>query len=121
VRAARRVEPNSRLGGAFAYLLKHWQALTRFRHLPGAPLDNNLAEQALELIVRYRNNPLFYRDEHGAYVGDVLISLIETCRLNGVNPIDYLSALLHHRSAVFAAPAAWLPWTYQPINRRLHR
>ena len=107
------VEPNSRLGGAFAYLLKHWVALTRFLHLPGAPLDNNLAEQALKLIVRYRNNSLFYRNEHGAYVGDVLISLIETCRLNGVNPIDYLSALLHHRSALFADPAAWLPWTYQ--------
>jgi len=63
--------------------------------------------------VRYRNNSLFYRNEHGAYVGDVLTSLIETCRLNGINPIDCLSALLHHRSAVFAAPAAWLPWTYQ--------
>jgi transposase len=107
------VEPNSRLGGAFAYLLKHWVGLTRFLHVPGAPLDNNLAEQALKLIVRYRNNSLFYRNEHGAYVGDVLISLIETCRLNGVNPVDYLSTLLHHRSAVFADPAAWLPWNYQ--------
>jgi transposase len=108
-----RVEPNSRLGGAFAYLLNHWSALTRFLQLPGAALDNNLAEQALKAIVRYRNNSLFYRNAHGAYVGDVLISLIQTCRLNAINPFDYLSTLLHHRSAVFADPGAWLPWTYQ--------
>ena len=79
----RLVEPNSRLGGAFDYLLKRWKALTRFLHIPGAPLDNNTAERALKIILRYRKNSLFYKNEHGAYVGDVLTSLIETCRLNG--------------------------------------
>jgi hypothetical protein len=107
------VEPNSRLGGAFDYLLKRWEALTRFLHLPGAPLDNNAAERALKMILRYRKNSLFYANEHGAYVGDVLTSLIETCRLAGANPLDYLGALMHHRSAVFADPAAWLPWNYR--------
>ncbi len=111
--ADKRVEPNSRLGQAFKYLLKRWTALTGFLRIPGAPLDNNPAEQALKLIVRYRNNSLFYKNLHGAYVGDVLSSLIETCRLNAVNPIDYLSALLHNRSAVFANPAHWLPWNYR--------
>ena len=43
----------------------------------------------------------------------MLSSLIEICRLNGINPIDYLSALLHNRSAVVADLAAWLPWTFQ--------
>jgi hypothetical protein len=110
---ARLVEPNSRLGGAFDYLLKRWKALTRFLHIPGAPLDNNTAERALKIILRYRNNSLFYKNAHGAYVGDVLTSLIETCRLNGINPLDYLRALLENRSAVFADPAAWLPWNYR--------
>ncbi len=110
---AKQVEPNSRLGQAFNYMLKRWAALTGFLRLPGAPLDNNPAEQALKPSVRYRNNSLFYKNPHGAYVGDVLSSLIETCRLNGRNPIDYLSALLHNRSAVVADPAAWLPWTFQ--------
>jgi hypothetical protein len=108
----KQVEPNSRLGGAFDYLLKRWEALTRFLHIPGAPLDNNAAERALKMILRYRKNSLFYANEHGAYVGDVLTSLIETCRLAGANPLDYLSALMHNRSAVFADPAAWLPWNY---------
>ena len=43
----------------------------------------------------------------------VLTSLIETCRLAGINPLDYLSALMENRSAVFADPAAWLPWNYR--------
>jgi transposase len=109
----KQVEPNSRLGQAYNYMLKHWEPLTGFLRIPGAPLDNNLAEQALKLSVRYRNNSLFYKNQHGACVGDVLSSLIETCRLNAVNPIDYLSALLNNRSAVFANPADWLPWTFQ--------
>jgi hypothetical protein len=109
----RLVEPNSRLGGAFDYLLKRWAALTRFLHIPGAPLDNNAAERALKMILRLRKNSLFYKNAHGAYVGDVLTSLIETCRLNGVNPLDYLRALMENRSAVFADPADWLPWNYR--------
>jgi hypothetical protein len=107
------VEPNSRLGGAFDYLLKRWTSLTRFLTVPGAPLDNNAAERALKMILRYRKNSLFYKNEHGAYVGDTLTSLIETCRLAGANPLDYLSALMENRSAVFADPTAWLPWNYR--------
>ncbi len=109
----KRVEPNSRLGGAFDYLLKHWASLTRFLTVPGAPLDNNTAERALKMILRYRKNSLFYKNEHGAYVGDVLTSLIETCRLAGINPLDYLTALMENRPAVFADPTAWLPWNYR--------
>jgi hypothetical protein len=107
------VEPNSRLGGAFEYLLKRWDSLTRFLEIPGAPLDNNTAERALKMILRLRKNSLFYANEHGAYVGDVLTSLIETCRLAGTNPLDYLTALMENRSAVFRDPGAWLPWNYR--------
>ncbi len=111
------VEPNSRLGGAFAYLLKRWDALTRFLEVPGAPLDNNVAERALKMIQRVRKNSLFYKTEHGAYVGDVLTSLIETTRLAGENPLEYLSALMENRSAVFRDPAAWLPWNYREARQ----
>jgi len=107
------VEPNSRLGGAFDYLLKRWQSLTRFLEVPGAPLDNNTAERALKMILRLRKNSLFYANPHGAYVGDVLTSLIETCRLARINPLDYLTALMQNRSAVFRDPGAWLPWNYR--------
>ena len=108
----KRVEPNSRLGGAFNYLLKRWESLTRFLEVPGAPLDNNSAERALKIILRLRKNSLFYNNAHGAYVGDVLISLIETCRLAGANPLHYFTTLMENRSAVFRDPDAWLPWNY---------
>jgi hypothetical protein len=107
------VEPNSRLGGAFDYLLKRWKPLTRFLEVPGAPLDNNTAERALKMILRLRKNSLFYANPHGAYVGDILTSLIETCRLARINPLDYLTALMHNRSAVFRDPGVWLPWNYR--------
>ena len=107
------VEPNSRLGGAFNYLLNRWDSLTRFLKIPGAPLDNNSAERALKMIQRIRKNSLFYANEHGAYVGDVITSLIATCRLNGINPLDYLTALVNNRSALFGDPGAWLPWNYR--------
>ena len=43
----RRVEPNSGLGQAMSYLLKHWDRLTLFLRQSGAPLDNNICERAL--------------------------------------------------------------------------
>jgi len=109
----RLVEPNSSLGKAIAYMQGHWETLTRFLSVPGAPLDNNLVERALKLFIRQRKNSLFYKTEHGAYIASVLTSLIATCAYAGVNALDYLVALQEHRHEVFADPGAWLPWTYQ--------
>lgn len=109
----RAVEPNSSLGKAITYLLGHWETLTRFLTVPGAPLDNNTAERALKLCIRQRKNSLFYATAHSAYIARLLTSLIATCVQAGVNALEYLVALQDHRPAVFAQPAAWLPWTYQ--------
>jgi transposase len=109
----RTVEPNSSLGKAFQYLLTHWQTLTRFLEVPGAPLENNTAERALKLAIRQRKNSLFYKTDYSAYIASMLTSLIATCLHAGVNALDYLVALQEHRSAVFGDPAAWLPWNYR--------
>jgi len=106
------VEPNSALGKALVYMQKHWETLTRFLSVPGAPLDNNLAERALKLFIRQRKNSLFYKSTQSAYIASVLTSLIATCLYAGVNAVEYLVALQEHRHEVFAAPAAWLPWAY---------
>jgi hypothetical protein len=106
------VEPNSALGKALVYMQKHWDTLTRFVSVPGAPLDNNLAERALKLFIRQRKNSLFYKSTHSAYIASVLTSLIATCLYAGVNAVEYLVALQEHRREVFADPAAWLPWAY---------
>jgi transposase len=109
----RLVEPNSSLGKAIAYLLSHWETLTRFLSVPGAPLDNNLVERALKLFIRQRKNSLFYKTEHSAYIASVLTSLIATCLHAGVNALEYLVALQEYRREVCRVPAAWLPWNYQ--------
>jgi hypothetical protein len=107
------VEPNSSLGKAIAYMLDHWDTLTRVVKEPGAPLDNNVAERALKLCIRRRKNSLFYATEHSAYIASVLTSVIATCVQAGVNALDYLVAVQEHRQEVFTNPSAWLPWNYQ--------
>jgi transposase len=107
------VEPNSGLGGAIAYLLKHWEKLTIFLRVPGAPLDNNVCERALKKAILHRKNALFYKTCHGAHVGDVFMSLIYTCELSGASPFDYLTALDRHGDEAASNPAAWMPWNYR--------
>ena len=109
----KRVEPNSALGQAMGYLLKRWERLTQFLRVPGAPIDNNIAERLLKSAISHRKNSLHYRTVRGAQVGDLFMSVIQTCRANLVNPFDYMLALVRHAPAVKAAPARWLPWNYQ--------
>ena len=106
------VEPNSALGKAIGYMRMHWTTLTRFLAVKGAPLENNLAERALKLFIRQRNNSLGYKTTHSASIASVLTSLIATCLYAGVNAVEYLVALQAHRRDVWADPAAWLPWAY---------
>jgi hypothetical protein len=105
-------EPNSSLGKAIGYRRRHWQTLTRFLSVKGAPLDNSLVERVLKRCMRQRKNSLFYKTSPSAYIASVLTSLIATCLYGGVNAVDYLVALQEHRREVFGNPAAWLPWAY---------
>ena len=114
----KKIEPNSRMGGAINYMRKHWKELTLFLRVPGAPLDNNICERALKTPIRHRNNSLFFKTEQGAWVGDVFMSLIHTCRLNGVNAFEYLRTIAQHAPRAAAAPAQWLPWNYRPQRPR---
>ena len=109
----RRVEPNSGLGKALRYLIRHWDALTLFLRKPGAPLDNNLCEQILKRAILHRKGSMFYKTVSGAEVGDIYMSLIHTCRLCDVNPFAYLNALQHRAQDVIRHAALWLPWNYR--------
>jgi transposase len=111
--AERKTEPNSGLGKAISYLLRHWPELTLFLRQAGAPLDNNIAERMLKKAILHRKNALFYKTMNGARVGDLFMSLIHTCELNKVNPFDYLTALLRHPAELSVCPAEWMPWSYK--------
>ncbi len=111
----RKVEPNSGLGKAIRYFQRYWKALTLFLREPGAPLDNNICERALKRAVLHRKNALFYRTLHGAAVGDLFMSLIHTCELNGVNSFDYLVALQRNAAALALSASNWMPWNFRAV------
>ena len=102
--AQKLVEPNSGLGKAINYLLRHWKGLTVFLREAGAPLDNNLCERALKRAVLHRKNALFYRTLNGAQAGDLFMSLIHTCELCEANAFDYLTELQRHAAELALYP-----------------
>jgi hypothetical protein len=114
----RKVEPNSSLGEAIFYMLKHWSKLTLFLRVAGAPLDNNVCERALKKAILHRKNALFFKTLNGAHVSDVFMSLIHTAELAGENPFDYLVALQRNHDDVTASPAGWMPWNYRATLAR---
>ena len=116
--AEKRVEPNSGLGKAIRYFLRHWDPLTLFLRQPGAPLDNNICERALKRVILHRKNALFFKTQNGAHVGDVFLSLIHTCHLSGANPFDYLTELQRHAKEMTADPQDWMPWNYREMLTR---
>jgi transposase len=107
------IEPNSALGEAINYLLKRWDPLTLFLRKAGAPLDNNLCERALKKAILHRKNSLFYKTRNGAGVGDIYMSLIYTCELNGAGAFDYLNRLQLGAADVTEHPDRWMPWNYR--------
>jgi transposase len=106
------VEPNSSLGQAFAYMIKHWEPLTLFLRVPAAPLDNNICEQILKRAILHRKNSLFYKTRRGAQVGDLLMGIITTCIHHKVDPFRYLTEVENHAAEIASDPEAWLPWNY---------
>jgi transposase len=117
--AERKTEPNSGLGKAITYLLRHWKALTLFLRKAGTPLDNNIVERALKRAVLHRKNALFYRTLNGAEVGDLFMSLIHTCQLCGANSFDYLTELQRHAQKMATSPTEWMPWNYRQTLDRI--
>lgn len=107
------VEPNSALGEAITYMLNHWEKLTRFLQVAGAPLDNNICERALKKAILHRKNALFYKSQRGARVGDMYMSLIYTCEQSDVSPFEYLTELHRNADQVAADPDSWMPWNYR--------
>jgi hypothetical protein len=106
------IEENDACGKAITYFLDHWDGLTQFCRVSSAPIDNNLAERILKRAVLNRKNSLFYKTEHGSAVGDISMSLIQSCALAHVNVFNYLVTLLRNARAVRARPRDWLPWNY---------
>ena len=101
------------------YTQKRWEQLTRFLHIPGAPLDNNAAEPILKKAILSRKNSYFYKTARGAHVGDLFMSLIHTAELQQANLFDYLTELQKHAGKVRIHPSRWMPWNYRETLQNL--
>ena len=61
---------------------------------------------------------MFYRTQNGVQIGDLYMSLIHTCELNGANPFEYLTALQRYSAEVARNPSGWMPLNYREMLRR---
>ena len=79
-------------GQAIRYTLGIWPRLLRFTKDPRIPLDNNRTERGIRGPVVGRKNHYGSKSRRGTEAAAILYSLIETAKLNGVEPADYLQA-----------------------------
>jgi hypothetical protein len=119
--AEHRVEPNGPLFKAYRYLLTHWHGLTQCLRLGSAPIDSNIVERALKKAVLLRKNAMFFRSQHGADVGSLILSVSETSRMAGAAVFDYLVDIVRNAQAVRADPRRWLPWAWAARERAPNR
>lgn len=82
--------PDSPIGKAVTYAANHWELL--YHYLEDGKLlpDNNGAERAIRPVTLYRKNSLFAGNENGAARAALFFSLLETCKLNNIDPFEYL-------------------------------
>lgn len=86
--------PKSPLGQAFGYTMSNWGALTAFLEHGTLEADNNTSERAMRPVAVSRKNWLFAGSERGGRAAAVVFSLVETARLNGIEPYAYLRDVL---------------------------
>ncbi len=89
-----RVPGRSTLAKAIRYALARWDGLTRFLRDGCVEMDNNPVERAIRPVALGRKNHLFAGSDGGGHRWAVTCSLIETCKLNGVEPYAYLADVL---------------------------
>src|SRR3546814_8259723 len=92
--ALRRLSPKSAMAKALAYGRKRWDALTRYTEEGMAEIDNNIAERAIRSIAIGRKNWLFAGSKAGGERAAAIYSVIETAKLNGVEPQAYIADVI---------------------------
>ena len=88
------ISQKTKLAEAIRYALSRWQGLTRFLDDGRIEIDSNTVERSIRPIALNRKNALFAGSDGGAEHWAVIASLIETCKLNGVEPLAYLTDVI---------------------------
>ncbi len=113
-----RVSPKSRLGEKLAYIANHWDGLQVFLTDGRVEMDNNIVENTIRPLALNRKNALFAGHDEGAKAWARIASLVETAKMNGVNPHAYLKATLEAIAAGHPASDidALMPWAFTPAS-----
>jgi hypothetical protein len=113
-----RVSPKSRLGEKLAYIHRHWDGLQTFLNDGHVEIDSNNVENLIRPIALNRKNALFAGHDEGGKAWGRIASLIETAKINGVEPFAYLKATLeaiatgHPKNQI----GDLLPWNFKPSS-----
>lgn len=109
-----RVSAKSQIAEDIRYGLNHWDGLARFLDDGRIELDTNIVERGIRPIVLNRKNALFAGHDEGAENWACIASLIETCKLNGVEPQAYFADVLTRLVNLWPASRLdeLMPWAW---------
>ena len=114
------ISQKGKLAEAIRYALSRWEGLTRFLDNGRIELDNNAVERSIRSITPNRKNALFAGSDGGAEHWATIASLIETCKLNDIDPLGHLTDVFtriangHPNRDIDAL----LPWAYRKQDLR---
>ena len=115
------ISQKTKLAEAIRYALSRWDGLTRFVDDGRVEIDSNVVERAIRPIALNRKNALFAGSDGGAENWAIVATLIETCKLNGVDPMAYLADVLAKivNGHLASKLDELMPWAYAtPIALR---
>jgi hypothetical protein len=88
------VLPKGLMGEAIAYARSNWTALSRYLEAPYLSIDNNATENAIRPIALGRKNRLHLGSDRGGHTAAMLLSLVQSCKNLGNEPLTYLRDVL---------------------------
>ena len=112
----RKISAKSRLGEKLTHIHNHWDGLQTFLTDGRVEIDSNRVENLIRPIALNRKNALFAGHDEGGIACGRIASLVETCKINGIEPFAYLKATLttiangHPQSRLDEL----LPWNFTP-------
>jgi hypothetical protein len=115
-----RLSAKSEMAKAIAYSLNRWDALTRFLEDGRLEIDNLIAERALRGVAIGRRNWLFAGSQAGGENAAAIYTIIETCKLNGVDVFSYMTDVMHRIASGWPNKQLdeLLPWHWRPPNNK---
>src|SRR5262249_33279565 len=111
----RRLSSKTTLGRALQYSLSRWDALTRYATDGRLAIDNSPAERAIRGIAMTRKNYLFLGSDEGGRRAAIFYAVIETAKLNGLDPQAYMADVMYRGAKDHPANrlAELLPWNWK--------